>query len=562
MDAVLTASSLLELELFAGLSPAEIAGFEGRLPVETHRRGTYLFRRGDAGEALYVVLDGQVALELPSGEGTRVLGLSGPGDWFGELALLTHGPRTADARIAVDATLLRIARDTWAELSRRAPGLFARLCERLGSHLRARNEPVGTARRTVIACLEPSSGEASWVPVLADSLRRQFPRRNVSALAADGTPITAADAGCVRTARPALDRALARLVAADALILVRDVRDVADRSLVRVDRTEWTIEPGRGGRDVDRIRGTSVGEALDRVARHVAGGTVGVALGAGGAFGFSHLGALEVLETAGIPVDFVAGASMGAVLGGLYAAGVTPVRAMDVAYDLASHYRAVVLRDLDLRGATLLKGEGVMKILAEFGEARDATFESLPIPFAAIAMDLATGEEVALESGPLLDGIRPSFAMPGIFPPCVVGERLLIDGAMVNPVPVDRVRALGADFVIASQPIPGLSSDAADPLGAFLDRAQRFVEKIPVRRLGERLRTLNVSIRSFQSLWYRLATGAARRADAAITPDVGEFWFLQFAQAPRIIDAGRDAALAAVPAIREMLRDRVGLGLP
>lgn len=178
MDAALTASSLLELELFAGLSPAEVAGFEGRLPVETHRRGTYLFRRGDVGDALYVVLDGQVALELPSGEGTRVLGLSGPGDWFGELALLTHGPRTADARITVDATLLRIARDTWAELSRRAPGLFARLCERLGSHLRARNEPVGGARRTVIACLEPSSGEASWVALesgpLLDGIRPSF----------------------------------------------------------------------------------------------------------------------------------------------------------------------------------------------------------------------------------------------------------------------------------------------------------------------------------------------------------------------------------------------------
>src|SRR5262249_61370827 len=151
------------------------------------------------------------------------------------------------------------------------------------------------------------------------------------------------------------------------------------------------------------------------------------------------------------------------------------------------------------------------------------------------------------ESGPLLDGIRPSFAMPGIFPPCVVGERLLIDGAMVNPVPVDRVRALGADFVIATQPIPSLRSDAADPLGAFLDRAQRFVEKIPVRQLGERLRTLNVSIRSFQSLWYRLPAGAARSPGAAITPHAGEFLFLQVAQAPRMIHAGRDASTAAVP---------------
>src|SRR5262249_17973557 len=184
----------------------------------------------------------------------------------------------------------------------------------------------------------------------------------------------------------------------------------------------------------------------------------------GGAFGFAHLALLEALDSAGIPVDFVAGTSMGAIIGGMFATRLSPARGIEFSPDLASRYRTLVLRDLDLRGGTLLKGSGVMQLLAEGARARAATFQNLtlPSPSVAAAAVRAAGEAMVLDSRSLLDGIRPSFAMPGIFPPCVVGTRLLIDGAMVNPVPVDRPRALGADVVIASQPIPWLQSEAAD----------------------------------------------------------------------------------------------------
>src|SRR5262249_60345981 len=95
-----TATSLLELPLLAGLSSAEAGELVGRLDVAQGRRGTYLFRRGDPGDSLYVVASGQVALELPGADGPRMLELCGPGDWFGELGLLALGPRTADARVA------------------------------------------------------------------------------------------------------------------------------------------------------------------------------------------------------------------------------------------------------------------------------------------------------------------------------------------------------------------------------------------------------------------------------------------------------------------------------
>jgi predicted acylesterase/phospholipase RssA len=326
----------------------------------------------------------------------------------------------------------------------------------------------------------------------------------------------------------ALQQALARLVAPDAVVLVAGdgLEELADRRLRRLGPAEWMLEPGSGGEGPSWIRGASVEEALDRVARHVARGTVGLALRSGGAFGFAHLALLEALDSAGIPVDFVAGTSMGAIIGGMFAAGLSPARGIEFSHNLASRYRTLVLRDLDLRGGTLLKGSGVMQLLAEVDGARAATFEKLMLPFVAVATDIATGEEILLDSGSLLDGIRPSFAMPGIFPPCVVGTRLLIDGAMVNPVPVDRARALGADVVIASQPIPQLQPEAADPLAAFLSRVQGLASRLPIPRLGMGLRTLTVSLRSYQALWYRLAVASAHRADASVSPDLRNFWFL------------------------------------
>jgi len=508
------------------------------------------------------VCSGQVALELPRRDGPRVLELCGPGDWFGELGLLALGPRTADAHIVVDATLLRIDRDAWAELSRVAPWLFARLCERLGARLRERNASAVPAPHAVIACGDAEEPCPPWLLALAQSLRRQFPDRPIHTLAADGTPIIGSEMPAApRRDDGALQQALARLVAADAIVLVAGdgLEELADRRLRRLGPAEWTLEPGSGGEGPSWIRGASVGEALDRAARHVARGTIGLALGSGGAFGFAHLALLEALDSAGIPVDFVAGTSMGAIIGGMFATGLSPARGIEFSHDLASRYRTLVLRDLDLRGGTLLKGSGVMQLLAEVDGARAATFENLMLPFVAVATDIATGEEIVLDSGSLLDGIRPSFAMPGIFPPCVVGTRLLIDGAMVNPVPVDRARALGADVVIASQPIPWLQSEAADPLAAFLSRVQGLASRLPIPRLGTGLRMLTVSLRSYQALWYRLAVASAHRADASVSPDLRDFWFLQFGDAARIIDAGRQAAQAAVPAIREMLHDRLGL---
>jgi NTE family protein len=537
------ANALRGLPLFADVGPSDLAALDGHLRAVDLARGAQVFRRGDVADALYVVLRGQVALEIASGARADLLALAGPGDWFGEMALLTGAPRSADARVTVDATLLRVDRDGWLRLADRVPRVFARLSERLSHQLAARNAPA-PARRTVVACGRPGE-PAPWIGDLAASIRRQVPRRELHV-------VDARDADALR-------RALAAIVAPDALVLApAGAADLATATVVRTGATEWRLSTGAS----PRVAGTTPEDGLARVARRVAGAAVGLALGAGGAFGLAHLGVLDVLARARVPVDVVAGASMGAIVGALHAAGVAPSDAIATAAELATRFRSVVLRDLDLRGRTLLTGEGVQRILAGLGPLGAATFADLVLPFAAVAMDVATGDEIVLDSGPVLDGIRPSYAMPGIFPSCERDGRVLIDGAMVDPVPVARARALGADVVVAVQPIPPLEPGAADPLGRFLGRANRIGDLLPLRRLRDGVATLNTSLRSFQALWYRLATSGALAADAAVTPDCRGFWFLGFGAADGLIEAGRRAAETALPTLRARLAERVGLVIP
>jgi NTE family protein len=176
---------------------------------------------------------------------------------------------------------------------------------------------------------------------------------------------------------------------------------------------------------------------------------VGVALGAGSAASMAQIGALEVLDEAGIPVHCVAGASAGALVGAAYAAG----RLAEFRGSMEGLSRRNVLRLFDVAWPRqgLLHGRRALEFVrSNLGDQ----IESLGIPFAAVATDLRSGDEVALTHGAVFDAVRASIAIPGIFTPWRVGGRLLVDGALVNPVPVSTARALGAEFVIAISVLP------------------------------------------------------------------------------------------------------------
>jgi len=172
---------------------------------------------------------------------------------------------------------------------------------------------------------------------------------------------------------------------------------------------------------------------------------VGLVLGSGSARGWAHIGVIEALEEEGVPIDYIAGVSIGAFVGAIYATGkLNSLKefALQLSWKMVLSYFDVVFPR-----SGFLDGKKVYDLFAMHTDAQ--TFEDFRIPVKMVATDLYTGEEVVIDSGSIIDAVRASIAIPGILTPVRHGNQLLVDGGLVNPVPVDVARNMGADVVIA-----------------------------------------------------------------------------------------------------------------
>lgn len=177
----------------------------------------------------------------------------------------------------------------------------------------------------------------------------------------------------------------------------------------------------------------------------MAGVKIGLALGGGAARGWAHIGVLKALEAAGVKPDIIAGTSIGAVAGGCYAAG-----RLDSLEGFARELtprRIFGYLDFNMAGTGLISGQRLCDRLGQ--HLGDTLIEDLPIRFTAVATEIGTGHEHWLSRGKLVEAVRASYALPGIFKPVKIGGRWMFDGALVNPIPVSVCRALGARYVIA-----------------------------------------------------------------------------------------------------------------
>ena len=191
---------------------------------------------------------------------------------------------------------------------------------------------------------------------------------------------------------------------------------------------------------------------------------VGIVLGAGAARGWAHIGALRELDALGVQLDVVVGSSIGTLVGGCYAAGRLDM--LEAFARSLTRRRVLGLLDFSFTGSGLIGGQRLRtRLEAALGELR---IEDLPVQFAAVATEIGGGHEIWLRRGLLVDAIRASYALPGVFEPVKVDGRWLFDGAIVNPVPVSVARALGAERVIAlniSSDRFGRGTAIQDPFG-------------------------------------------------------------------------------------------------
>lgn len=199
---------------------------------------------------------------------------------------------------------------------------------------------------------------------------------------------------------------------------------------------------------------------------------IGLALSAGGVRGFAHVGVLEVFNNAKLPIDKVAGTSMGSVVGGLYAAGLPT----DKLWEIGNHITlSTITPDFNARGLFRFIFERKLPTsanLSKFFEEQlgDMQFEDMPIPFACSAMDVKTGERVLFNSGPLAIAVRASMNLPGVFEPVEYRHRALVDGAVVDYLPVDTVKQMGVDYVIASVTPFDFSSKTPTTILGYVNR--------------------------------------------------------------------------------------------
>lgn len=281
--------------------------------------------------------------------------------------------------------------------------------------------------------------------------------------------------------------------------------------------------------------GGPVLEAVGPLARWLVGQRIGLALGAGGAKGFAHLGALRVLERAGVPIDCVSGVSIGAIV------------ASAVGMRMSNDWIAAAFR----RGAStvfrptfplygVLSNRALGAWLKSDEMSAGCLIENLPTPFAAAAADLTDGREIVIRSGPVWRALLASSAIPGIYPPVSIGPHWLVDGGVVNPVPVSTALLLGADVVVAV--------DLSEPLAP-----RKTLDSADSAAHGKRPTLPQNILRSRDIMMSEIRAHTLGEPSVLVKPRVRGVSLSSFAEGSRFIEAGEAATEAALPELRQRL---------
>lgn len=297
---------------------------------------------------------------------------------------------------------------------------------------------------------------------------------------------------------------------------------------------------------------------------------IGLALGSGVARGWAHIGVIRALARAGIEPDVIVGTSIGAVVGGCHLAG--RGEALEAWARSLTRLRMISYMDFRVRNGGMIGGRHLVDALRQnLGNTR---IEDLPIPFVTVATDLVTGHEVWLREGDLVDAIRTSFSLPGVFEPVQHQDRWLVDGALVNPVPVSVCRALGVQMVIAvnlNADILGKErrAGAAVPTVAGFDLLNELKEhegeakrgtigtlaKRIFRREPSHPSMFGVMISSLSIVQDRISRSrlAGEPPDVHITPRLGSFGLFEFDRADEIIAEGEAAVERVLPDLHDAM---------
>ena len=245
---------------------------------------------------------------------------------------------------------------------------------------------------------------------------------------------------------------------------------------------------------------------------------IGLALGSGSAKGWAHIGVIKALTEAGIHIDYVAGTSIGAVVGSVYASG-RIATLEDVALQL-DWKKVVNLLDIVFPKSGIIDGNKITEFIRE--QVKTKTIEELPLPFAAVSTDLATGREVVIREGDIIEAVRASASVPGVFTPISKAGMFLLDGGLVNPVPVSVVREMGADFVIAVDLNHDIISKKSDDISVAYDSVPHTPKPENGQSLVKGNRMVSALNSKFKSISFSSFSNKTQRMPKNSMPNIFE----------------------------------------
>ena len=593
------------LQLFEGLDAEVLEELVPEVEWVSLRSGETLFRQGDAGDASYVVISGRLRVVAEGSAGDRVLNEVGRGEIVGEMALLTGDDRSATVYAVRDTQLARLGEATFRGFVGRHPAAMKRIAEFVVDRLRSQTSPAAQDRARV--------GTIAVVPARPSTLIKSFARDLVEALECHGSALHLTrswvdeslglpgvaeladeDADAIRLVQWLNEReASSRYVVyeadpkwsgwserairqADHVLVVADAHDdpalgenelrmrergrgvrAPEQSLVLLrrpgspgpDDTDRWLDPRACNRHHHLRRGEHGDVA--RLARVLTGNAVGLVLGGGGARGFAHIGVLHALEELGVPVDLIGGTSIGAIIAALAAAGRN-------AGEIQEHSRRqfASLFDPTLPIVALLAGRRIGARLADsFGGIE---IEDLAIPFFCVSTNLTQATEIVHRRGGLLQAVRASISLPGILPPATTGSDLLVDGALVNNLPIDiMLDSVAGGRIVAVDVSPEVDLQATAEIGFEISgwrllwqRLNPFARPLPTPHI------LNLLTRSSMvaSIIGEREKHARAAASLYLKVPVEDVKLMDFAAVDEIADRGYEATRETIASWWEEIR--------
>ncbi len=498
---------LKNYDLFNNLSIATFTMVNENLREESFVKGTTIFNEGEIGDKIFFIVQGSVSISVENKQGQDII-LSSlcAGEFFGEMAMLTHSSRTATAIAASDCVLSYMQKHEFDQLLENHQVMAVELSRVLSQRLISTNRIITHKVTNELILFIGADANIDKTNIFLDYFEKITAKKII--ILDESMDI-----------EQELQRVNNCFLIVKCKVITPQIRALAQHIISFQDLQETGIYS---------LKSSCMLVDLQRVARSIAKKTIGIALSSGTAPGLAHVGVMKVLTENNIPLDFIAGTSGGSLYGAPFAFNLN-YDAIYTAFEQVYKKPLYQLWDPSLSISGIFKGNKLLlktihKLLGK------KNIEETYIPFAAVSTNLYTGKEEIISTGDLMNAIRASLSIPIMFTPVRHKNKLLVDGVVTTPVPISALEKNNIHIKIA----------------VYVSELNKFENKHP--------NLLNVFLRARNISSDFIADASVERADVIIKPKVHHLKQFEYNRIDDIIKAGEEAALQALPRIKKLLQ--------